>query len=88
MAGNVHRLLCKEPIGAVSRPPPHFAPNRLPGVRAQVDVEMAAEVAKLGIDRDMVVDSQRKRQQNKVRPAGGGSLLRLPHPARTLFFFF
>ena len=27
---------------------------------------MVAEVAKLGFDRDMVVDSLRKRQQNKV----------------------
>lgn len=30
---------------------------------------MVAEVAKLGFDRDMVVDSLRKRQQNKVPPA-------------------
>ncbi len=28
---------------------------------------MVAEVAKLGFDRDMVVDSLRKRQQNKAR---------------------
>ena len=35
--------------------------------RAQIDAEMVAEVAKLGFDRDMVVDSLRKRQQNKVK---------------------
>jgi len=39
------------------------------GARAQVDADMVAEVAKLGFDRDMVVDSLRKRQQNKARPA-------------------
>ena len=37
------------------------------GGHAQVDADMVAEVAKLGFDRDMVVDSLRKRQQNKAR---------------------
>lgn len=56
---------------------PLIAPPRLcmheREARAQVDGDMVAEVAKLGFDRDMVVDSLRKRQQNKARPARGTS---------------
>lgn len=39
----------------------------------QVDAEMVAEVAKLGFSREMVVDSLRKRHQNKVRPLPGAA---------------